>query len=245
MAIGVFGILIAGAFALAAGSIELSREMSGFENRELAKIRFLELCRATFRELPGTARFRLLEGEARGGGHTQILRLVGHPRAFPVGLAASVGEVSASIMPDLTILSSRPDGVGGLMIQLYHLSGEEATRFEEEPTLEGLKEEPLTLLRSIRQIRWRFYDAKNEEWLEVWDEDGRRPRFVEVTLQLVGDQRPYRSVFWVPEALLPQDFQSAPGTPPTENVPAGGNTPGGTANNPAVQIQLPTVKPGP
>ena len=236
MAIGVFGLLVAGAFGLAAGSIELTREVNGFETRELARMRFLQLCRATFRELPGTARFRLSSGEAAGGaggGQSQMLRLSGHPRAFPVGLAKASSEALASIMPDLTVLTARPDGAGGLMLQLYHLAGEEAMRFEEEPSLAGLKGEALNLLRGIRVVRWRFYDAKQEEWLDQWKEEGVRPRFVELTLQLNGDQRPYRSVFWVPEAQLPSDFQQQPGNPNLENPPG---------NVPTIQVDVPSVK---
>lgn len=242
MAIGVFGLLVAGAFGLAAGSIELTREVNGFETRELARMRFLQLCRATFRELPGTARFRLLQMDAPAGGGaaSQLLRLSGHPRAFPVGVAkASAGEAFASIMPDLTILTTRPDGAGGRMLQLYHLAGEDALRFEEEPSMAGLKGEALNLLRGIRVMRWRFYDAKQEEWLDLWKEDNVRPRFVELTLQLNGDQRPYRSVFWVPEAQLPNDFQPLPGSPPSGNPNP--ELPPGSGNVPTIQVEAPGV----
>lgn len=248
VAIGVFGLLVAGAFGLAVGSIELTREVSGFESRELARMRFLQLCRATLRELPGTARFLLLGVSApKGGGDTQVLCLAGHPRAFPVGTAGSLAQGGAGILAELTLLSSRPDGAGGQMIQLHHLAGEEAMRFEEKPALEGLMAEPLTLLRGIKLLQWRFYDAKREEWVEEWEEEGLRPRFVELMLQLHGDLRPSRSVFWVPEAHVPADFQPPPSAPPTdnptpppaggENVPPPGQPDGGSLPAPQIQLQ--------
>lgn len=232
VALGVFGILVAGAFGLAAGSIELTREMSEFETRELARMRFLQLCRATFRELPGTARFRLLEVDAPGsGGASQVLCVSGHPRAFPVGLASVSGESVAGILPEIVLLSTRPDGAGGLMIRLHHLTGEEAMRFDEDPSLEGLRGEPLSLLRGIRQVKWRFYDVDGEQWVEIWDQEERRPRFAELTLQLHGDQRPYRSVFWLPDAHLPGDFQPPPAAP------------GPSGEGPS--IEMPEVEPTP
>jgi len=212
VAIGVFSILVAGAFGLASGAIQLTREVSDFEKRELARMRFLQLCRSTFRELPNTAGFRLIPlewparyGKAPGGaGHLQVLQISGHPRAFHLG-----SELTGMQGPGGSVLlSSRPDGGGGWMIQLHYLDVEETLRFSEQASFEVLESSPLILMRGIRRIEWRFYDAEREEWANVWEDAEKRPRFTELHLRLPTDRQPSRSVFWLPNGQLPPRFAS-------------------------------------
>ncbi len=201
LAIGIFGLLVAGAFGLASGALELTREVGEFEKRELGKNRFIQLCRSTFREVPPSARLRLVELEGgRRGAPVQALRIGGHPRAFPMGAAVGSSTDAARLLLTSAVLTARPDGSGSWMVQLYHLDNEQSIRFDEAPGFGTLPPDPVTLLRGVSVFFWRFYDPETREWTEFWDNDALRPGFIELNFQLAGDPLTTRSVFWLPSS---------------------------------------------
>ncbi|MEO0445890.1 MAG: prepilin-type N-terminal cleavage/methylation domain-containing protein [Verrucomicrobiota bacterium] len=205
LAIAVLSLLIAGAFALASGSMELTEDVAEFEERQVLRMRFLSLCETTFSEIPWHAQLRL-DGDSEDSKMGQTLFLSDHPAAFPMGVVRVAGRVPEGDWRRAgSVLTLHPDGAGTWQVRLHSLNQREVTQMQANPRALLVPEtaEPLTLVSGVKQCSWRFFDPERERWRQEWPPDGKRPRFVELQFQLVGEPAATRSVFWIPPLEKP------------------------------------------
>ncbi len=174
---------------------------------------FVSLLRRTFRNLPASARFsggvRVDDGE----GCAEIVL-----RDAPGVFAWGSGGPSAGTV----VLSARPRQGGGREVSLLLLPGS-LGEMERRDALEGA--DWLRLLPDLRDVKWKFYDSAQQDWVEEWPEGGERPPLVELNLELLGEETPRKFVFWLPPvkeaAVAPaQPVEEAPANPePTPEQP--------------------------
>lgn len=189
---GVLLLLATGIFALSSASLDMTLEIHDFEEVELKRERFIELCRMTLDQLPANARIQLEPG---------ILTLKDAPLSFGYGvpLATEVSRV---------VLSNVPDGAGYYTVRANYLNVEEADEMDRGGVGETFLP-PLPLLRDVRQLRWRVWYEQEAIWVDEWFEPT-NPTMVELTLAFVGDEAPTRAVFRVPARGIPTRFSGAP-----------------------------------
>lgn len=204
LAIGILGLLTAGIFGLANGSIELTNELGEKSQSQLSRQRFVEICRRNIENLPATATIEL-RPTTQELAATEIA-FHNHPVAFRFGGAAT--------LPASVVVSSRPDGGGGFMARVHYLEVDDAAEYQNGIEAQNLTESPaLNLIRGIHSFRWEFYDTDADEWLTEWDRERGRPSFVALHLRMLGDAVPNRYVFWLPPRSRPPQFQQPTETP--------------------------------
>lgn len=92
------------------------------------------------------------------------------------------------------MLTARPRLGGGRELSLMLLPGS----LGEMERRDGLERGAwMRLLPDLREVKWRFYNLEQQEWVEQWLE-GERPPLVELNLQLLGEEVPRQFIFWLP-----------------------------------------------
>jgi hypothetical protein len=79
----------------------------------------------------------------------------------------------------------------------------------------------LRLLPDLRSVRWRFYDASIQDWLDEWMRDD-RPPLIELSLEFLGESGVRQYVFWLPPVSVDSRTEQRDG----ENEPNPEESPG-------------------
>ncbi|MFV1996281.1 MAG: hypothetical protein ACC661_12665 [Verrucomicrobiales bacterium] len=216
-------ILMGGIYSIAAGAIQLGSEVSETQNREMLVHSFLQLCRRNIEALPGNAGMTLL-AEETGRFYVTEVAFVDAPLAF------AFAAVPAGY--NKTILMSEADSRGFLNVSLRYLNVDEEDAFTgSSDQEEGIR---LPLLEGVNVFEWRFYDVETDEWQVIWEDEEKRPSFVELNLGFVEDVDPIRAVFWVPPVADPETVILGAATVGGGTGPGSGAAPGaGGSGNPA------------
>lgn len=178
-------ILATSIFAFLAGAIYFSVSTSvsaandlGHEQIETRKgSAFVRFLRKGFANLPSEAEISLGARQigARGDAVDFVIRRA--PGAFATGALESLGGG--------VVLSTVPDGRGKSRFSI--------TRFPDklgESELSRHMENALWLpiLENIETLRWRFWDAKLGQFVELWERPAEHPALIELTYQCAGEQ---------------------------------------------------------
>jgi prepilin-type N-terminal cleavage/methylation domain-containing protein len=228
IALSVFLIIIAGVFAIAKGSMELSEDLTASQERAMTRQNFIEFLRSSFRRIPGDGEL-LLAVENQRGTYVPTLTVFNGGDAFSPG---------PSLPPDTSVELFAQDMPGGsLRIGLRLFDSQQTNTMR----LGTYKRRPpskndvvLPLIANVQRFEIRFLDSNSGKWENNWKSPV-RPLFAEMLLTL-DDGIQSRSVFWIPpitkriqgQNLAPQlgpDGQPLPpGTlPPGTTPPIPGN----------------------
>lgn len=206
--LAIFVLLAGGIYATVNAAVRATATLTE-ENLQIQRLNaFVSLVRRTFHNLPANARFA--GGvRAEGGDGFPEITLRDAPGVFAWGM----GGPSAGT----ALLTARPRLGGGRELSLMLLPGS-LGEMERRDALE--RGAWLRLLPDLREVKWRFYNAEQQEWLEEWLE-GERPPLVELSLQLLGEEVPRQFIFWLPpvkELALTEPAPEAQGTAPDMEV---------------------------
>ena len=206
--LAIFVLLAGGIYATVNAAVRATATLTE-ENLQIQRLNaFVSLVRRTFHNLPANARFA--GGvRAEGGDGFPEITLLDAPGVFAWGM----GGPSAGT----ALLTARPRLGGGRELSLMLLPGS-LGEMERRDALE--RGAWLRLLPDLREVKWRFYNAEQQEWLEEWLE-GERPPLVELNLQLLGEEVPRQFIFWLPpvkELALTEPAPEAQGTAPDMEV---------------------------
>ena len=206
--LAIFVLLAGGIYATVNAAVRATATLTE-ENLQIQRLNaFVSLVRRTFHNLPANA--RLAGGvRAEGGDGFPEITLRDAPGVFAWGM----GGPSAGT----ALLTARPRLGGGRELSLMLLPGS-LGEMERRDALE--RGAWLRLLPDLREVKWRFYNAEQQEWLEEWLE-GERPPLVELNLQLLGEEVPRQFIFWLPpvkEMALTEPAPEAQGTAPDMEV---------------------------
>lgn len=206
--LAIFVLLAGGIYATVNAAVRATATLTE-ENLQIQRLNaFVSLMRRTFHNLPANARFA--GGvRAEGGDGFPEITLRDAPGVFAWGL----GGPSAGT----ALLTARPRLGGGRELSLMLLPGS----LGEMERRDGLERGAwLRLLPDLREVKWRFYNLEQQEWVEQWLE-GERPPLVELNLQLLGEEVPRQFIFWLPpvkEVALNEAGLEAQGPPPELEV---------------------------
>ena len=206
--LAIFVLLAGGIYATVNAAVRATATLTE-ENLQIQRLNaFVSLVRRTFHNLPANARFA--GGvRAEGGDGFPEITLRDAPGVFAWGM----GGPSAGT----ALLTARPRLGGGRELSLMLLPGSLGEMERREALERGAW---LRLLPDLREVKWRFYNAEQQEWLEEWLE-GERPPLVELNLQLLGEEVPRQFIFWLPpvkELALTEPAPEAQGTAPDMEV---------------------------
>ncbi len=206
--LAIFVLLAGGIYATVNAAVRATATLTE-ENLQIQRLNaFVSLMRRTFHNLPANARFA--GGvRAEGGDGFPEITLRDAPGVFAWGL----GGPSAGT----ALLTARPRLGGGRELSLMLLPGS----LGEMERRDGLERGAwMRLLPDLREVKWRFYNLEQQEWVEQWLE-GERPPLVELNLQLLGEEVPRQFIFWLPpvkEVALNEAGLEAQGPPPELEV---------------------------
>ena len=207
--VGIFVLLAGGIYATVNASSRATATVSE-ENLVMQRLdAFVSLLRRTLHNLPATAK---VSGgvRAEGGDGQAELALIESPGAFDWGGGGP---------PDATVLlAARPRLGGGREMALLQLPAN-LGETERRDRLE--RGDWLRLLPDLRSVRWRFYDASIQDWLDEWMRDD-RPPLIELSLEFLGESGVRQYVFWLPPVSVDSRTEQRDG----ENEPNPEESPG-------------------
>lgn len=184
LALAVGGIVLAGAFAITASTLELSNDVERVQAEESERRAVIAFLRREFRALPPQATVNLVtHGETSGAGTRLVIR--GAPLAFRIGAYSGYEWVEVSLRQrakasrELWLRYGESDDVGQEM-----MVGE------------------IMLSRRVLGVQWRYWDLERETWSEEWGQAqstaSQRPEVIE--LRYLMEEGPWeRALFWIPK----------------------------------------------
>ena len=225
IALSVFLIVMAGVFAIAKGSMELSADLTSTQERAMTRQNFIEFLRASFRRLPGEAEITLTLENQRGT-YVPTLNIYNGGDAFSTG---------PSLPPESSVELFAQEMAGGYMRVGLRVLDDQQTQqqrsgrgFRRSGSAAG--DAILPLIDKVAKFEWKFYNPATQRWEDNWKPPA-RPLFAELSFML-DDAIPSRMVFWIPPIQRRQPGIGLPGAAPSLG-PDGQPLPQGTIPPPA------------
>jgi type II secretory pathway pseudopilin PulG len=196
IAFALFMILIGGIFKVASACLHLSAKTTEKGQQEMHVAALFDLLRRNFSSMPGNGKvtMEIPNGVASSGYNTEIVM-----KDYPLGF--SWGGVAAG--SERVLIVSEKDPLGGTQIRIRYLNEEEGEAHE-NGSLNRDEGQSLVLIAGIKSMYWQFFDQTEEEWVEEWDEENRRPSLVELNVDFFSLSEPIRAVFWIPVVANPE-----------------------------------------
>ncbi|MES2440015.1 MAG: type II secretion system protein GspJ [Verrucomicrobiota bacterium] len=226
IAIGLLAMLVGMVFGTARTSLALGNTIVETQNEEMLHQAFFELLNQRFSSLPGNTRFDL-KVEDSGSHYLSDLTLQNVPLSFTWG-----GQARVAKAVQLSTVKRR-SGYIDIVLKYYEneVLEDSSTSFKSTAT----SNEPfaeIVLLTDVAFFEWRVLDGRSMEWQYDWDQQGRLPLQVELTLAIGAKGEEIRQIFWIapkanPEVRLRTIMQSAGNS----SGEAGGGGGGGTGGN--------------
>lgn len=230
ISMAILALLSGTVFAILWKAGAAAEEIRAYDTRDEQVARFLSLMRQTIESLPSGATMTMAPPEETGSGFYEMT-IAEAPSAFVFGdrqlgdgetiiglrpqLAPSddtlyEGDPSADSLPLFEIAVSRedfaPDDSDGDGMVFRAGSDDAFLQADEEVRYW------LPVLDDVTAMNWRFWDAEQRDWLDLWEQDDRMPELLELSLNDRYRPAPLRIVFEVPAHLS---------NPPTETSQAG------------------------
>ena len=204
----ILALIAGGIFAALQGTISEAASIRDAQTRQQQIDGLLELCRTTFRTLPGNASVESRVREEKGKTVPELIF-----RNAPFVLAWD----SAQRLDAVTVLGLRPQ-IGGLStLSILRVSDPGLAR---DP-VDGVSDAAwMPLVPDLSKVSWRFYDASSGRWLDLLPRGTARPTAVELQLTPSGATEPVRMVFWIPPVVTPPVATTFSNTPDTATNPA-------------------------
>lgn len=212
VAMAILVVLVAGLAGITGASVRLGKTVLEAQQDDAIRDGFERLIRENLAEIPQDSPLLLQEGILNGS-QTVIL-----------GKAAGLFPVSGlPLVTESVALETRRDRSGQFSLWLLYYAGDLARAIQDNAMDSELLVQ-IPFKDGLEFLRWRVYDATTDEWLDVWEETGRRPHYLEMIYRFAGDTADHRMVFWMPR------LQSMPGGRGGAGGAGGGidpNLPGG------------------
>lgn len=208
LAAAIFAILVGGVYFSVSTSVSAAGQLGIRQIDARQSSAFVRFLRGGFLNLPVEAEIEVGARSSGSHGHAVDLVIRRAPGAFSTGAMDALGGG--------VVLSAVPDGRGKSTLSL--------TRFAEKLTPGDLPRyletaRWLPLLENVESVKWRFWDASQQAWLELWERKDLHPELVELALQRAGEPEQV-SVFRLPKLVHPKPRSEASSSPtPEEGAP--------------------------
>ena len=222
LAMGLMAILVGMVFGTARTSLALGNTIVETQNEEMLHQAFFELLSRRISSLPGNTRFDLKVSDS-GSHYISDLTFQNVPLSFTWGGQARIAKAVQ--------ISTVKKRTGYLDIVLRYYENEILENSAAPADSSAKAKEPfaeIVLLTDVAFFEWRVLDGRSMEWQYDWDQQGRMPLQVELTLAIGAKGEEIRQIFWVapkanPEVRLRNMMQQSaqeqpnadPSAPPT------------------------------
>jgi type II secretory pathway pseudopilin PulG len=224
VALTILAMMTGTLFAIIQGSVKAASQIEQLQRETDSINRLLDVLRKTFNSLPSTATLTLTLPDANASDQQELL-IVGAPNSFGFGIKPiSYSPTTLALRPDA---ASRVDEAGA---PLYSLSisredlippTDDSSGVAQNQELDGVLAQDdqgrvwMPLLPEVSSLKWRFYQLRDETWLEEWDKST-WPDLIEIQLLMRDRTTPIRMVFSAPVIAITKGNGSSPtGTTPT------------------------------
>jgi type II secretory pathway pseudopilin PulG len=203
LALLFFGLLVGMIFGTARTSLALGNTIVKTQNEEMLHQAFFELLHQRFSSLPGNTRFDL-QVQDSGQHYLSDLTLQNVPLSFTWG-----GQARIAKTVQLSTVKRRT-GFIDIVLKYYEheiLEGSAAApgkSAEEKPYAE------IVLLTDVAYFEWRVLDGRSMEWQYDWEQQGRLPLQLELTMSVGAQGEEIRQIFWIPTKMNPQTILLPP-----------------------------------
>ena len=153
----IVSLLMAAIFAIVGSTSELADGMQRDQDRDGQRHSFAQFCERTLRSLPPNG-FVRLKVKQSGNHYLSELALKNAPAAF-----------SGSGANGVTILETEEQTNGYLRVVLKYLSAEDASAADSGKA-DVSKQQRLVLIENVAKCEWKFYDARSQQWVTLWNE---------------------------------------------------------------------------
>ncbi|MDH4475147.1 MAG: prepilin-type N-terminal cleavage/methylation domain-containing protein [Verrucomicrobiaceae bacterium] len=242
VALTILSMMTGTLFAIIQGSVRAASQIEQLQRETDSINRLLDGLRKTFSSLPSTATLTLTLPDANATDQQELL-ITGAPNTFGFGIKPiSYSPTTIALRPDA---AARVDEAGA---PLHSLSisredlippTDESSGVTQNQELDGVLAQDdqgrtwMPLLPEVSTLKWRFYQLKDETWLEEWSRST-WPDLIEIQLLMRDRVNPIRMVFSVPVIAITKGTGTAPTTSSTPAAPApqgGARSPGGNTGS--------------
>lgn len=183
MALAILVLLAGGLFGTVRATLEAASNISRIQHSREQIFGFFQLCQQSLRALPASAIVVWGNREEKGISLPELI-LRNAPQALAWGdLTSFQGEI---------VLQSRLEQNGSVSLGLEQRAIDPATG----QTLPNPAWLPL--LQQLEKVSWKFYDARNGQWQEFWNDPNQHPALIKLSLIFQGDPTVWSQTFWLP-----------------------------------------------
>lgn len=244
LALGIAGLVLTSIFKIADGAVRSTSTMVDMQNEDISRDAFFSFLRNHFDSLPGNAVMNLISTSSSEP-FTSEMTFQNTPVSFNWG--------GVPIAAEATRIITVPTVTNGVDIVLEYFD-DPILDSDEGPAERGI--EPIAsivLLRDVRLFEWSVLDGRNynsterDEWPYEWDQNNRRPTYVELKVIFENGDREIKRLFWIPTKQNPRTSMSAlqnTARSSRQNAGGGGNQPGGRPGGPGGGRPGGDVRPG-
>ena len=198
MAMALMAMLVGMVFGTARTSLALGNTIVETQNEEMLHQAFFELLGRRLSTLPGNTRFDLKVSDS-GSHYISDLTLQNVPLSFTWGGAARIAKAVQ--------ISTVKKRSGYLDIVLRYYENEILENSAAPADSSAKAKEPfaeIVLLTDVAFFEWRVLDGRSMEWQYDWDQQGRTPLQVELTLAIGAKGEEIRQIFWIAPKANPE-----------------------------------------
>jgi type II secretory pathway pseudopilin PulG len=198
IAVGLMMILVGMVFATARSSLALGNTIVETQNEEMLHQAFFELLNRRLCTLPGNTRFDLKVSDS-GSHYISDLTLQNVPLSFNWGNQARIAKAVQ--------ISTVKKRSGYLDIVLRYYENEILENSAAPSSSADVPKVPfaeIVLLTDVAFFEWRVLDGRSMEWQYDWDQQGRTPLQVELTMAIGAKGQEIRQIFWIAPKANPE-----------------------------------------
>jgi prepilin-type N-terminal cleavage/methylation domain-containing protein len=199
LAMGLMVILVGMVFGTARTSLALGNTIVETQNEEMLHQAFFELLNRRISTLPGNTRFDLKVSDS-GSHYISDLTFQNVPLSFTWG-----GQARIAKAVQISTVKKQRTGYLDIVLRYYEneilensIAPADSSPKAKEPFAE------IVLLTDVAFFEWRVLDGRSMEWQYDWDQQGRAPLQVELTLAIGAKGEEIRQIFWIAPKANPE-----------------------------------------
>ena len=238
----ILSLILGSVFGVVWRATDSAADLRAMDARDQQVSRFLSLYRETLESLPVGASVTITPAAESTSGQEEM-KIAGATTAYAMGVGSDtdgetiialrvqtekpVGELESYVGPLYRVAVSRED------FKPIVDDNDMAIRTDETDPFFEIDEEGrywLPLLDNIVSMSWRYWNAEQREWVEIWEE-GNMPEMLELSLLDPWRPAPLRVVFEMPAHLVEGSTPSTGDAGVTGGSPTGGGSTGSSVTD--------------
>lgn len=206
IALGIAGFVLTSIFRIADGAVRSTTKMVDIQDEDISRDAFFSFLRNHFDSLPGNAVLNL-QNTSSAEPFLSEMTFQNTPVSFNWG--------GVPIAAEATRIITVPTITNGIDIVLEYYD-EAILDSDEGPAERGIDPiASIVLLNDVRLFEWNVIDGRQynnferDDWPYIWDQNNRRPTYVELKVIFANDDPPITRLFWIPTKANPQTTMNA------------------------------------